>query len=50
MGTWKGEASSWWYATGIDHLQATNLEWSGQNYFDVTGWYLGIAQTAKAGL
>lgn len=49
-GTWKGEASSWWYATGIDHLQATNLEWSGQNYFDVTGWYLGIAQTAKAGL
>jgi triacylglycerol lipase len=49
-GTWKGEASSWWYATGIDHLQATNLEWSGQNYFDVTGWYLSIAQTAKAGL
>jgi triacylglycerol lipase len=49
-GTYKGEASAKWYATGIDHLQATNLEWSGQNYFDVTGWYLGIAQTAKAGL
>ncbi len=49
-GTFKGSASSYWYATGIDHLQATNLEWSGQNYFDVTGWYLGIAQTAKAGL
>jgi len=49
-GTWKGEASSKWYATGIDHLQATNFEWSGQNYFDVSGWYLNIAKTAKAGL
>jgi len=49
-GTYKGTASAKWYATGIDHLQATNLEWSGQNYFDVSGWYLGIAQTAKAGL
>jgi triacylglycerol lipase len=49
-GTWKGEPSSKWYATGIDHLQATNFEWTGQNYFDVTGWYLNIAKTAKAGL
>jgi triacylglycerol lipase len=49
-GTWKGEPSSKWYATGIDHLQATNFEWSGQNYFDVNGWYLNIAKTAKAGL
>jgi triacylglycerol lipase len=49
-GTWKGEASSKWFATGIDHLQATNCEWGGQYYFDVNGWYLGIAQTAKAGL
>ena len=50
-GAYKGEASGQkWFATGIDHLQATNLEWSGQNFFDVTGWYLGIAQTAKAGL
>ena len=48
-GTWKGEPSSKWYATGIDHLQATNFEWSGQNYFDVNGWYLNIAKTAKAG-
>jgi triacylglycerol lipase len=49
-GAFKGEASSYWYATGIDHLQATNLEWSGQNFFDVTGWYLNIARTAKAAL
>lgn len=49
-GTWKGSPSSYWYATGIDHLQATNCEWGGQNFFDVTGWYLNIAQTAKAGL
>jgi len=49
-GTWKGGASAYWFATGIDHLQATNLEWSGQTYFDVQGWYLGIANNAKAGL
>ncbi|NBU98481.1 MAG: lipase [Spirochaetia bacterium] len=46
-GTYKGEPSSNWYATGIDHLQATNFEWSGQNYFDVNGWYSTIAKTAR---
>ena len=46
-GTYKGEPSSKWYATGIDHLQATNFEWSGQNYFDVNGWYTTIAKTAR---
>ncbi|MDF3820600.1 lipase [Leptospira sp. 96542] len=49
-GTWKGTPSSYWFATGIDHLQATNLAWSGQNFFDVQGWYLKIAKNAKAGL
>jgi len=49
-GTYKGEAPSYWYATGIDHLQATNLEWSGQGFFDVQGWYLNIARNAKAAL
>jgi triacylglycerol lipase len=49
-GTWKGEPSSNWYATGIDHLQATNFEWSGQYYYDVNGHYLNIAKNAKAGL
>jgi triacylglycerol lipase len=49
-GTWKGTPSANWYATGIDHLQATNFSWSGQNFFDVQGWYLNIAQNAKAGL
>ncbi|WP_411821721.1 esterase/lipase family protein [Leptospira sp. 'Mane'] len=49
-GTYKGEASSYWFATGIDHLQATNFEWSGQTYFDVNGWYLNIAKNAKAAL
>lgn len=50
-GTYKGEATGQkWFATGIDHLQATNFQWSGQNFFDVNGWYLSIAQTAKAGL
>lgn len=45
-GSYQGTASSKWYATGIDHLQATNFEWSGQSYFDVTGWYLKIARKA----
>jgi triacylglycerol lipase len=49
-GTWKGEPSTYWYATGVDHLQATNLEWSGQSYYDVQGYYLNIALNAKAGL
>jgi len=30
-GTWRGSPSNKWYATGLDHLQATNLEWSGEN-------------------
>lgn len=46
-GTWKGSPSAKWYATGIDHLQATNFEWSGQYYFNVTGWYLTIAKNAR---
>jgi len=46
-GIYKGMPNSNWYATGIDHLQATNFEWSGQNYFDVNGWYNTIARTAR---
>jgi len=46
-GTWKGSPSSYWFATGIDHLQATNFEYSGQTYFDVQGWYLTIAKNVK---
>ncbi len=46
-GTYKGTPSAKWYATGIDHLQATNFEWSGQNYFDVNGWYMNIAKTGR---
>jgi triacylglycerol lipase len=49
-GTWKGSPSSYWYATGIDHLQATNFSYTGQNFFDIQGWYLQISQNAKAGL
>jgi len=48
IGTWKGEPSSKWYATGIDHLQATNLGNSGQNYYDVFGHYLKITLNAKS--
>ncbi len=49
-GTYRGEPSSYWFATGIDHLQATNFEWSGQGFFNVTGHYLNIALNAKAAL
>jgi triacylglycerol lipase len=48
-GTWKGGPSTYWFATGIDHLQATNFEWGGQFYYDVNGYYLSIAKNA-AGL
>jgi len=48
-GTWKGGPSTYWYATGIDHLQATNFEWGGQFYYDVNGYYLSMAKNA-AGL
>ncbi|MCB1160136.1 MAG: lipase [Leptospiraceae bacterium] len=46
-GTWKGTPSSYWYATGLDHLQVTNFEWSGQGYFDVQGQYLTMSLNAK---
>jgi triacylglycerol lipase len=49
-GTWKGTPADKWYATGVDHLQATNFAKSGQLYYDVQGWYLMIASNAKAGL
>lgn len=48
-GTWMGTPNARWFATGIDHLQATNFSGSGQNFFDVNGWYLSIAQNARAG-
>lgn len=43
IGTWKGSPSYSWWVTGLDHLQMTNFEWSGQNYFDVKGLYLNLA-------
>lgn len=46
-GIYKGTPSAKWYATGIDHLQATNFEWTGQSFFDVFGWYSTIARTAR---
>jgi triacylglycerol lipase len=45
-GTWRGEPNAYWYATGIDHLQATNFQWTGQNFFNVNAWYRSIAQNA----
>jgi triacylglycerol lipase len=48
-GTWKGGPSIKWFATGIDHLQATNFQWTGQFYYNVNDYYLKIAKNA-AGL
>ena len=45
-GTWKGRPGDYWYATGLDHLQMTNFEWTGQTYFDVEGHYLKMAKNA----
>lgn len=46
-GVYKGGPSYSWWVTGIDHLQITNTLWSGQAYFDVEGFFLGMAQNAK---
>ncbi len=46
-GTWKGEPNWPWYTTGLDHLQITNTLWSGQAWFDVEGFFLGMAKNAK---
>lgn len=45
-GTWKGGPSIPWTATGVDHLQATNFQFSGQLWYDVDGYYLTMAKNA----
>ncbi|MEM7182926.1 MAG: alpha/beta fold hydrolase [Spirochaetota bacterium] len=47
-GTWKGGPSYGLLVTGIDHLQATNFEWTGQLWYDVEGYYLSMAGNAYA--
>lgn len=47
-GTWKGEPDTNWYTTGVDHLQATNFQYTGENWYDVEGYFLEMAQNAKA--
>ena len=47
-GNYKGTVEHSWYATGLDHLQISNTMYSGQAYFDVEGFFLRIAQDAKA--
>ena len=46
-GTWKGRPDDYLFATGLDHLQMTNFEWTGQTYFDVEGHYLDMAENAQ---
>jgi triacylglycerol lipase len=49
-GTWKGEPGDFYHSfltEGIDHLQATNFEWTGQTWYDVEGYYLSMAKNAK---
>lgn len=47
-GTWKGEPSTYWYTTGVDHLEATNFSRTGQTWYDVEGYFLRMASNAKA--
>jgi triacylglycerol lipase len=42
-GTWLGYPDEYWGTAGLDHLQMTNFEWTGQSYFDVEGLYLELA-------
>jgi len=46
-GTWKGGPSTNIYTTGVDHLQATNFEWTGQTWYDVKSYFLKMATNAK---
>ncbi len=47
-GTWMGYPSYGILTTGIDHLEATNLGYWGQNFYDAQGYYLKMATNAKA--
>jgi triacylglycerol lipase len=47
-GTWKGGPSYGLLTTGVDHLQATNFEWTGQTWYDVEGYFLSMATNAKS--
>jgi len=46
-GTWKGGPSYGLLTTGIDHLEATNLLYYGQNFYDVNGYFLSMSTNAK---
>ncbi len=47
-GTYKGEPSFGIFTTGVDHLQIANTLYSGQLWFDVSGFFLKVAKNAKA--
>ncbi|MCZ8344665.1 MAG: lipase [Leptospira sp.] len=47
-GTWKGGPSFGILTTGIDHLQISNTLRSGSLWYDVEGFYLGVASNMKA--
>jgi triacylglycerol lipase len=47
-GTWKGGPSYGLLVTGVDHLQATNFEWTGQLWYDVEEYFLNMAKNAKS--
>jgi triacylglycerol lipase len=48
-GSWKGYPSEYFLTAGLDHLQMTNFEWTGEGRFDVEGFYLEMAERAKNG-
>ena len=45
-GSWKGGPDYGLLVTGVDHLQATNFEWTGQLWYDVEGYFLSMAGNA----
>lgn len=47
-GTWMGEPSYGLFTTGIDHLEISNSLYLGQTWFDVSGFFLKVAQNAKS--
>ncbi len=47
-GTYKGEPKGGLFSAGIDHLQIANTLYSGQLWYDVSGFFLTVAKNAKA--
>lgn len=45
-GTWKGGPSTHWYTSGVDHLEASNALYLGQDWYNTNAYFLKMSQNA----